>query len=565
MKKAILKTSGMLLVVGLAFTAMLFGCRHKAEPKTEKVTITILGDSNVKSIEPETFTVDKGSKWGDIKGNVNVTYNEGYEAAGFKLENASGQDLTDDYAFNESKTVFAVSKQIVITITVKGDERTDISSGAFIKVDYAKTWQDIKSQAQGKVGLKVEWQGGDYAIYEWRLDGETGEKLTDDCKVKTDITVYAVTNYAKFNIIENKIGSPSGTGRGYTGGSPKGKIIIPENITSIGEDAFYWCTGLTSVSFPASLTSIGKYAFRDCTGLTSVSLSRCTSLTSIGELAFNKCSGLTSVDLSSCTSLTSIGENAFRSCSGLTSVSFPASLTSIGESAFSHCTSLTNVNFPTSLTSIGKNAFDGCKGLTSVSFPASLTSIGNWAFGGCTGLTSVSFPASLTSIGDGAFGSCSGLASVTVDVGNSTYKAVDNVVYTKDGTTLVFAAGGLTSVNILPSVTSIGNGAFDGCTGITSVSFPASLTSIGDGAFDGCTGITSVSFPASLTSIGKWAFSHCDNLTSAIFADAAGWAVYNDNKYKNRDSYIQQSDLQNAATAANYLRSNYRDKWWKKN
>ena len=336
MKKAILKTSGMLLVVGLAFTAMLFGCKHKAEPKIEKVTITvtgdanvtvnapasfevakgskwgdikgnvnvtykegyesagfklenasgqdltddyafnesktvfavskqmvtitILGDSNVKSIEPKTFTVDKGSKWGDIKGNVNVTYKEGYGAAGFKLENASGQDLTDNYAFNESKTVFAVSKQIV-TITVKGDERTDIPSGAFIKVDYAKTWQDIKSQAQGKVGLKVEWRGGDYAIYEWRLDGETGEKLTDDYKVKTDITVYAVTNYAKFNIDNNEIL----VGRGYIGGSPKGKIIIPENITSIGEIAFRDCTGLTSVSFPASLTSIGWGAFRDCT------------------------------------------------------------------------------------------------------------------------------------------------------------------------------------------------------------------------------------------------------------------------------------------------------------
>ena len=496
MKKAILKTSGMLLVVGLAFTAMLFGCKHKAEPKskaetkTEKVTITILGDSNVKSIEPEPFTVAKGSKWGDIKGNVNVTYNEGYGAAGFKLENASGQDLTDDYAFNESKTVFAVSKQMVITITVKGDERTDISSGAFIKVGYDKTWQQIKSDVERNVLLKSEWRGGDYAIYDWRLDGETGEKLTDGYKVKTDITVYAVTNYTKFYIGGTSIISVSG----YTGGSPKGKIIIPENITSIGLGAFSGCSGLKSVTFPASLTSIGQ------------------------------------------------------------------------------------------------SAFDGCTGITSVSFPESLTSIGGNAFLGCTGLMSVSFPASLTSIGESAFRSCSGLASVTVDVGNSTYKAVDNVVYTKDGTTLVFAAGGLTSVNILPSVTSIGSCAFYGCTGITSVSFPASLTSIGGCAFERCTGltsvslssctsltsiggnafyrctgITSVSFPASLTSIGNYAFYGCDNLTSATFADAAGWAVYNDYKYKNKATDIEQSDLVNPATAVNYLLHTYREKYWKKN
>ena len=196
-----------------------------------------------------------------------------------------------------------------------------------------------------------------------------------------------------------------------------------------------------------------------------------------------------------------------------------------------------------------------------------ITSIGYCAFFGCSGLTSVSLSSctSLTSIGGGAFSGCSGLTSVTVDNGNSTYKAVDNVVYTKDGTTLVFAAGGLTSVTIPNTVTSIGNSAFDGCTGLTSVSFPASLTSIGKWAFSECSCLTSVSFPASLTSIGTWAFSRCDNLTSATFADATGWAVYNDYKYKNRDSYIQQSDLQNPATAVEYLRNTYREKYWKKN
>jgi len=200
----------------------------------------------------------------------------------------------------------------------------------------------------------------------------------------------------------------------------------------------------------------------------------------------------------------------------------------------------------------------------------------------------VSFPASLTSIGKGAFSYCSGLTSVTVDDGNSTYKAVDNVVYTKDGTTLVFAAGGLTSVTIPNTVTSIGSSAFSGCRGLTSVSLPASLTSIGDSAFSGCSSLTSVSFPASLTwigdsafsgcsrltsvnfpasltSIGKEAFLICYNLTSATFADATGWAVYNDHLYENKAVDIQQSDLENPATAAKYLCSNYRTEWWKKN
>ena len=321
---------------------------------------------------------------------------------------------------------------------------------------------------------------------------------------------------------------------------PKDKLpknlVIPakigdEVITSIGESAFRDCTGLTSVSFPASLTSIGKNAFRDCSGLTSVSFP--ASLTSIGGWAFGGCKGLTSVTVD-------VGNSTYKAVDNVV-------YTKDGTTLVFAAGGLTSVNILPSVTSIGLGAFDGCTGITSVSFPASLTSIGLGAFRDCTGITSVSFPASLTSIGTWAFRSCRGLTSVTVDNGNSKYKSVDNVVYTKDGTTLVFAAGGLTSVNILPSVTSIGNGAFDGCTGITSVSFPASLTSIGEGAF-----------------------SSCDNLTSATFADATGWAVYNDYKYEDRDAYIHRSDLANAATAAKYLREErnnggYCDRWWKKN
>ena len=74
-----------------------------------------------------------------------------------------------------------------------------------------------------------------------------------------------------------------------------------------------------------------------------------------------------------------------------------------------------------------------------------------------------------------------------------------------------------------------------------------------------------MSFHASLTSIGNYAFIGCGNLTSAPFADAAGWAVYNDDKYKNKVADIQQSNLENAATAAKYLRDNYRNEYWKKN
>ncbi|MBE6665657.1 MAG: leucine-rich repeat domain-containing protein [Ruminococcaceae bacterium] len=75
-------------------------------------------------------------------------------------------------------------------------------------------------------------------------------------------------------------------------------IVIPsvyngERVTSIGSDAFYDCTGLTSITIPDSVTSIGSYAFDSCSGLTSVTIGN--SVTSIGFYAFVRCTGLTSI------------------------------------------------------------------------------------------------------------------------------------------------------------------------------------------------------------------------------------------------------------------------------
>ncbi len=98
------------------------------------------------------------------------------------------------------------------------------------------------------------------------------------------------------------------------------KLVIPDDVTSIGNYAFYGCSGLTSVTIPNSVTSIGDYAFYDCSGLTSMIIPN--SVTSIGYSAFYGCSGLTSVTIGS--SVTSIGSAAFFCCSGLTSITWNA-------------------------------------------------------------------------------------------------------------------------------------------------------------------------------------------------------------------------------------------------
>jgi len=216
-------------------------------------------------------------------------------------------------------------------IIIKGDERTNIPQGTFINIPLAqnKTWSNIKDQAKDKVTLKSEWKGGDYKVYEWRFNNENGELLTETAQMNKPLTVYAVTNYNKFNIEDNKI-KLTADGKGYTGSKPKGKIIIPDGITEIEEGfffilnyqkaAFMQCDGIKSVRFPAGLSTIGVDAFSQCEGLTSLDLSSCTSLSTIGDNAFSQCEGLTSLDLSACTSLSTIGRDAFSWCEGLTSL-----------------------------------------------------------------------------------------------------------------------------------------------------------------------------------------------------------------------------------------------------
>jgi hypothetical protein len=103
--------------------------------------------------------------------------------------------------------------------------------------------------------------------------------------------------------------------------------------------------------------------------------------------------------------------------------------------------------------------------------------------------TSVEIPNSVTSIGRGAFSGCTGL----------------------------------TSVEIPNSVTSIGNYAFNGCTGLTSITIPNSVTSVGEGTFYNCTGLTSITIGNGVTSVGKEAFKGCDNIETADISSQAAF------------------------------------------
>ena len=148
-------------------------------------------------------------------------------------------------------------------------------------------------------------------------------------------------------------------------------LSLGENIKTIGSHAFYDCTRITgSVTIPQSVTSIGNEAFRWCSGIDSLTINNAA--TSIGEWAFASCYGIKTLSLGE--KIKTIGYNAFSDCSGLTNVTIPQSVTSIGPCAFAYCTSLKNITIPEKVTTIGSDTFNDCKHLEYIILPAGLTS-----------------------------------------------------------------------------------------------------------------------------------------------------------------------------------------------
>lgn len=313
-----------------------------------------------------------------------------------------------------------------------------------------------------------------------------------------------------------------------------GDIIIPKNVTKIGDYAFQYSPNLKTVKFEEGieLETIGKNAFYRCTGLTDIEIP--DSVTSVGSLAFNGCTGLTEITMpvnivfekntfTNCTNIvrvcltkgSGVMPNYERTSSSATyyqntpwyisrnkmqEVQIEDGVINIGTSAFYNCTGLVNIEIPDSVTSIGQYAFYGCTGLNDLILPSNLTSIENYTFNNCTGLTEIEIPDSVTSIGQYAFYGCTGL---------------NDLILSKN-------------------LASIESYAFYNCIGLINIEVPDSVISIGSLAFGSCKGLASIYLPASVNQIiaasySKSPFYQC-NATAKIYCGASGkqsgWGTY---------------------------------------
>ena len=270
---------------------------------------------------------------------------------------------------------------------------------------------------------------------------------------------------------------------------------------SIGNNAFYWCTGLTSINLPSSLRTIGSYAFNSCYGLTSIIIPN--NVSSIGDWAFYGCSKLVHIRNLSGQALNGLPNNIGQEILNDESTDFLNKLTIVNKYQI-----LTVANKIYLMGFIAKT-----DRTTANDIPSFVTDIYQYAFAYCRNLNSVSLGDSVTSIGGVAFYDCTSLTGVYI---SDLTKWMNIDFYSYDSNPLYYAKKLylnnvlVTSVNIPSTITEIKAYVFYNCTSITSVSIPDSVTSIGSNAFYMCTGLTGVY----ITDISKWMNIDFDNSAS---------------------------------------------------
>lgn len=212
------------------------------------------------------------------------------------------------------------------------------------------------------------------------------------------------------------------------------EINIPESVTTIGEGTFYGCSALSAIKLPRKLTSIPALSFAGCISLKTLDFLPPT-LRSVGDYAFYFCTGLETAFFpqatdyfgaylfQDCESLreasfphpgSTLGEFIFANCYQLTSVQLPQNIITLPEGLFFECRSLKEINLPETLEEISQYAFGDCHALPFLALPHGMKRIGDRALYGCHALTRIDFPESMESIGAESFYQCSGLQQIHV-------------------------------------------------------------------------------------------------------------------------------------------------------
>lgn len=538
-----MKINRFCLIILICITCIFTGCKGKNKNKEEHIHNYINGECSC------------GDKLDQINGVTHIhTYQRGICDCGNRVKETENLD----YKLSDDKTYYIV--------TGMGSNR-----GKLTHLVVPSFYNDLPVQEIGEEALRdrvlssVILQEGIRII---------GERAFDDSGELREIhlpqTLEIISKYAfsECNIE---------------------KLVLPTNVVTISDYAFYGCKNLKSVHFSKSVQFIGENAFYGSTNLENITVDVnnqnyvaidnvlytkdlktlvkypplkanktfeiLDSITKIEDYAFDRCNNLENVILSS--NLTDISTYAFSLCNNLKyneldNIKYLGSKDNLYDLAIGYIdSSITKCKINSNTKIIANFCFENYFKLEEITLSEGLISIGKSAFRICSSLKSLSIPSSVETIKGTIFYGCSSLTLLNVSEDNKFYKAIYSVLYSKDGKILYEYAYGLKNSNfeipygveeisdfafnycsslnqiVIPeTVKRIGNAAFRG-TSISNISLPKSVQHIGDNAF-AFTNIKSIYITSNVITIGEYVFDNCYNIV--IYCENTqkpdGWNYY---------------------------------------
>ncbi len=354
--------------------------------------------------------------------------------------------------------------------------------------------------------------------------------------------VFAVTNYTLTNNDQVLTITNSGAMDDYNSASSAPwyskrtsikRIIVKDNVTKIGKNAFYGCSNATSVQISPTVTEIGADAFKSCSKIDSIkyqknslgsSESDRTTVSTWAQISFTNENSNPLAANSSGGNLYCVQQSGQYS-NGLLKVTFLASLggcnlgsiSTINNYAFVRNKSISYITFSTNVTTIGSSAFKNCTALTKVQF----------------GTDATTAQCNVTSIGSSAFGGCTAIDKIIVYGGIEKWLAINfnsndaNPLGASTAATRQFYVNGTTDAYKVTTPTisnNIPSYAFYNNNTITSITINEGVIVIGNYAFKQCSALENISLPSTIATIGSDAFYNCNALTSYSYAsDIEHW------------------------------------------
>lgn len=385
------------------------------------------------------------------------------------------------------------------------------------------------------------------------------------------------------------------------------KVIISDQVKTIGEYAFKNCKDLQEVLLPSGLETIGWYAFAN-SGIQEITFP--ASLKSWERTAFDKSKleRVNVLDLNSYINcegrgfggnidlfvngenITEIiipqGQTCLTSClagSNIEKITIPDSVVELGEGAFEYCKKLKEVVFigDSKLTEFC-STFYNCFSLQNIIIPRTVKRFSDAAFLGCTALENVFYDGTISdwlSIKGGCRSLTSNAKHFYLKNGNDYEELIDAVIpdsVTNIGEYAFYGYKGLKSVTLPDGITEINRYAFGGCSELKEINMPSQLRYIGanafsstaittvvlpeyvreilSGAFAGCSSLTNITIPYGVTTMGDEVFYGCCSLTSVIIPDSVTSIGYS--AFYRCDS-LTSVTIGNGATSIGYSTFNY--------